>query len=165
MADPYLSEIRIFSFSIVPRGWMACNGQLLPISSNAALFSIIGTTYGGNGQTNFGLPNLQGRVPIHMGNGIVEGQSAGETGVTLITAQLPAHTHSVHANASADTSTPSGATIPGGGAVIYGSGPPNTAMNSAIVGSTGNGQAHTNMQPYLALNICICVSGIFPSRS
>jgi microcystin-dependent protein len=168
MSTPYLSEIRMFAFGIVPRGWAQCNGQLMSINSNQALFSLIGTTYGGDGIRTFALPNLQGRVPLHMGTkagvSYVEGQTAGEVNVTLNLSLLPTHTHLVNANSAADASAASSTTVPGGGGSAgYGS-PPNTAMNAAMVGSAGGSQPHTNLQPYLVLNFCICLSGIFPSR-
>lgn len=165
MSDQYLSEIRMFSFGFPPRGWAFCNGQILQINQNQALFALIGTTYGGNGQTTFALPNLQGRVPLHMGSGYVEGQTAGETAVTITTQTLPAHTHMVQANSGASTNLPSNSAVPGGGgAEGYGT-PPNSSMNPAIVGFAGGSQPHTNMQPFLVINFCIAVTGIFPSRN
>lgn len=169
MSAPYISEIRIFSFGFPPRGWALCNGQLLSIASNQALFSLLGTTYGGDGRTTFALPNLQGNVPLHMGNSsggnFVQGQTGGEVSVTLTTNQLPQHTHPVNANSTSDAPTPSKSTVPGGGGISTYASTPNTNMNPGIVGSAGSGQPHSNMQPYLALNFCISLQGIFPSRS
>lgn len=170
MSDPYLSEIRIFAFNFPPRGWALCNGQTLPINQNQALFSLLGTTYGGNGTTTFNLPNLQGCVPLHMGNnggiGYIIGQQAGETNVTLNLTQIAAHTHNVNANSGADANLPSASTVPGGGGVsAYGSPPDSTTMNAGIVGNTGGSQPHSNVQPSLVLNFCIATAGIFPSRN
>lgn len=142
-----------------------CNGQLLPIQQNQALFALLGTVYGGNGEVNFALPNLQGNVPLHMGSGFVLGQRGGEQGVTLNLTQLPAHTHVVKASSAATATSPSTSSVPGGGGA-QGFGPnPNTAMNSAIVGTSGGSQAHLNMQPFLTLNFCIALEGIFPSQT
>jgi len=164
MAEPFLSEIRMFSFGFAPRGWALCNGQLLSINQNQALFSLLGTTYGGNGITTFALPNLEGRVPIHMGNGVVLGQQAGEANVTINISELPQHTHIVQANSAANASGPSSTAVPGGGGV-EGYGPtPATPMNPAIIGPTGSSQPHNNMQPYLTINFSIALQGIFPSR-
>jgi len=169
MANQFLSEIRIFAFGMVPRGWVQCNGQALSIAQNAALFALVGTTYGGDGIQNFKLPNLQGRVPLHFGNGgggnYTTGQTAGEVNVTLNLQQLPQHTHLVQGNSTADASAASSTTVPGGGGAAGYGAPPNTAMNPAVVGTAGNSQAHPNMQPYLVLNFCIALTGIFPSRN
>jgi len=162
MAEPYISEIRIFSFNFAPAGWAACNGQLLPISQYQALFTLLGTTYGGDGTSNFALPNLQGRVPLCAGSNFAQGQQGGEAAVTLAADQLPQHTHMVQANSGADTNVGSNATVPGGGGAPGYGGPPDTDMNAAIVGNAGGGGAHSNMQPYLALNFCIY---LFPSQS
>lgn len=168
MATPFISEIRIFAFSIIPKGWTQCNGQTLLISQNAALFALVGTFYGGDGIQNFKLPNLQGRVPLHngiAGNSYTLGQTAGETSFTLNLQQLPQHVHLVQANSTADASAPSSTTVPGGGGAAGYGAPPNTAMNPAIVGPAGGSQPHSNMQPYLVLNFCIALQGIFPSRN
>jgi microcystin-dependent protein len=163
MAEPFLSEIRITSFNFAPKGWALCNGQLLPINQNQALFSLLGTTYGGNGQTNFALPDLQGRVPIHVGSGHTLGEQAGEQAHTLSISELPAHTHVMNAS-----NTPSETNLPTGGYLaISGNayGPPTNlaSMAPAEVGNTGGAQAHLNMQPFLALTFCIALQGIFPS--
>ena len=166
MAEPFLSEIRIMSFNFAPKGWAFCNGQLLPINQNQALFSLLGTTYGGDGRVNFALPNLQGRTPIHAGSGHTLGEQGGEQGHTLGVAELPAHVHSanasgVNANATIPNSTLDIAT--GGGFQIFR--PPSNliAMNPAMVANVGGSQAHLNMQPFLTLAFCIALQGIFPS--
>jgi microcystin-dependent protein len=165
MADPFLSEIRIFSFGFAPRAWAMCNGQVLPINQNQALFSLLGTTYGGNGQTNFALPNLQGRTPIHRGNGHSLGEPGGEQSHTLTQAEMPTHTHALNG-----TSTPADTNAPTGGYLAtinnaYGPAQNLVAMGPTALTSTGGSQAHLNMQPYLTLNFCIALQGIFPSPS
>ena len=165
MAEPFIAEVRLMSFAFAPRGWALCNGQLLPINQNQALFSLLGTTYGGNGTTNFALPNLQGRVPVHIGNGIVQGQSAGEQTHTLTLQELAMHAHPVNGN----NSTPNtGALLNNTWAAQSGSAysnSPNSAMNASTVGMTGGSQPHNNMQPYLTISFCIALQGIFPSRN
>jgi microcystin-dependent protein len=164
MGTPYLGEMRIFSFSFPPKGWAMCNGQLLPINQNQALFSILGTTYGGNGQTNFALPNLQGRMPVHFGNGISLGQVGGEASHTLTILELPAHSHPVAGSSTlANQGVPTGNLWAAGNAAYNPA--PNTTMNPAGIQSVGGGQPHDNMSPYLVLNVCIALQGIFPSRS
>jgi microcystin-dependent protein len=166
MAEPFLSEIRMFSFGFPPRGWALCDGQLLPINQNQGLFSLLGTTYGGDGRVNFGLPNLQGRVPIHMGSGHTLGERAGEQGHTLTIGELPTHTHVVNAtNTPASTNTPANNTLL---AVINNTytGPANlVAMAANEVGNVGGSQAHLNMQPFLVINFSIALQGIFPSQT
>ena len=162
MSEPYLGEIRAVSFNYAPKGWALCNGQLLSIQQNAALFSILGTTYGGNGINTFGLPNLQGRAPVHPGNSILLGEQAGAVGVTL-TANQAGHGHSVSASASA-TSNTAGGNFPGKAASsLYGASP-NTIMNNTIVSNAGGSQPHSNQQPYLVVTYVIALVGIFPSR-
>jgi microcystin-dependent protein len=170
MADPYLSEIRVFSFGFAPKGWAFCNGQTLSIQQNAALFALIGTLYGGNGTTTFQLPNLQGCVPLHMGAGpggtYTIGQQAGESNVTLNINTLGSHTHTVNANTTANANVPNSSVVPGGGNVTaYGTSAGGATMNPGIVGMTGGNQPHSNLQPYLVLNFCIATVGIFPSRN
>jgi microcystin-dependent protein len=175
MSTPFLSEIRIMSFNFAPQGWTMCNGQLLPINQNQALFSLLGTTYGGNGQTNFALPNLQGRVPMHMGSGHTLGESGGEYNHTLNISEMAGHTHSpvgkaVTANVvapSTSTALAQGrAAATGAPAVnIYGSGAPNRNFAAGVIGATGGSQPHNNQEPFLTLNFCIALQGIFPSQN
>lgn len=165
MAEPFLSEIRIMSFEFAPKGWALCNGQLLPINQNQALFSLLGTTFGGDGRVNFALPDLRARVPIHVGSGHTLGERGGEQAHTLSVAELPTHTHVVRGSADPAGNTPSNATVLGKSnpQAIYG-GPANlTAMAASSVSNTGGSQAHLNMQPFLTLNFCIALQGIFPS--
>ena len=165
MSEPFIGEIRMFSFNFPPRGWAFCNGQVLPINQNQALFSILGTTYGGNGQTTFALPNLQGRVPLHVGNGVDLGQATGEAAHTLIIQELPQHTHVPVSGGAANTPTPTNA-LPGQNtSQAFYSASPNTTMNPADVMPAGGSQPHDNMSPYLTLSFCIALQGIFPSRN
>ena len=173
MADPFMSEIRIFSFNFAPKGWALCNGQLLPINQNQALFSLLGTTYGGNGQTNFALPDLRSRVPFHFdGSGFVLGQVGGEENHTLTIAEIPTHTHTltpalnalVGANNNATQLNPVGNFWANSGKAVYTTAAANGAMGAATVSSTG-AQPHNNMSPFLTLNFCIALLGIFPSRN
>ena len=166
MAEPFLSEIRLFSFVFAPRGWAQCNGQLLPINQNQALFSLLGTTFGGDGRVNFALPDLRGRVPIHVGAGHILGERAGEQAHTLSIAELPAHAHNVNVinNTIADQQYPSATTRWASGGSFAGfHQSTNTAMDPATILPTGGSQAHLNMQPYLTLSYCIALQGIFPS--
>jgi microcystin-dependent protein len=173
MADePYISEIKLFAFNFPPRGWAPCNGQILPIASNQALFSLLGTTYGGNGQTTFGLPNLQGRVPIHFGNyfgggNYSLGQVGGQENVTLITPQIPVHTHFVQASNTAAADTyPTTTNLWAKGSSHSGfATTANNTMNPAAIGNSGGSQPHNNQSPYLVVNFCIAIQGIFPSRN
>lgn len=171
--DPFLAEIRIFAGNFAPTGWALCNGQILPISQNTALFSLLGTTYGGDGKTNFALPNLQGSAPMFFGQGPglsqrLLGETGGQSTVTLLQTQLPAHNHALQAiNDLGDSATPN----PGEGLARgvnlqpYGSGVPNTTMAAQAVGAAGGNQPHNNLQPYLTLNFIIALQGIFPQRS
>ena len=167
MSEPFLGEIRAFGFNFAPRGWAMCSGQILPIAQNTALFSLLGTTYGGNGQTTFALPDLRGRAPVHQGQGPglsnkSLGEQAGQETHTLIVTEMPAHTHSQPAsNAEQDTNRPVNA-VPARGGVYAGSGD-GTFMDANTL--AGGSQPHNNMQPYLALNYCIALEGIFPSRN
>jgi microcystin-dependent protein len=163
--EPFLGEIRLMSFAFPPKGWATCSGQLLAINSNAALFSILGTTYGGNGINNFALPNLQGAVAVHQGNGITLGQIGGSQSVQLNANQI-GHTHALSANATANSSSAAGnfpASAPSGD-VLYGP-TANTAMNPATLSPVGGSLPHNNLQPYLVVTYCIALQGIFPSRS
>lgn len=179
MAEPFLSEIRIFSFVFAPKGWALCNGQLLPINQNQALFSLLGTTYGGNGQTNFALPNLQGKVPIHEGSGHTLGESAGAYAVTINLQSMPTHQHGFSKNSCVDSTTanatvgdPTGAFWANNGKTAYSTTDPNPAnpintgaMHPSTVSNVGGSQPHTNIQPFLTLNFCIALQGIFPSQT
>lgn len=166
MSDPFIGEVKIVSFNFPPKGWAFCNGQLLPINQNQALFSILGTTYGGNGQTNFALPNLQGRVPFHFGGGFVLGQAAGEAAHTLIQNEIPAHFHALQASTSAATSNlPSGNTLATPATPLYGPATSPTTLTPTTLASAGGSQPHNNLQPYLVLNFVIALVGIFPSRN
>ncbi|MFN0148413.1 MAG: phage tail protein [Dehalococcoidia bacterium] len=166
MTEPFLGEIRIMSFGYPPKGWALCNGQLLPINQNQALFSLLGTTYGGDGRTTFALPNLQGRAPIHGGAGHTLGEPGGEQAHTLSVAELPTHTHT--ANGSSNTGSSQDAAgnvlgvVPGR---IYADPSPATALTPNTITTVGGSQAHLNMQPFLALNFSIALQGIFPSRN
>ena len=168
MAEPFLSEIRIFSFGFAPKGWALCNGQLLPINQNQALFSLLGTTYGGDGRVNFGLPNLQGRVPIHEGSGHTLGERGGEQGHTLTISELPTHTHVANAvNAAATASNPNNTRLLSNSiqAALYAPAGNLVAMDPRTIGNVGGSQAHLNMQPFLVLNFSIALQGIFPSQT
>jgi microcystin-dependent protein len=169
MSEPFLGQITIVGFNFAPRGWAQCNGQILPIAQNTALFSLLGTTYGGNGQTTFALPDLRSRVPIHVGQGpglssYALGQAAGTETVTLNINQMPTHNHLMGASSEEGApSSPSGQVPAKGG--IYGPAPDGTVMNPTVITNTGGSQPHENIQPYLTLNFCIALEGIFPSRN
>lgn len=163
MAEPFLSEIRIFSFAFAPKGWALCNGQLLPINQNQALFSLLGTTFGGDGRVNFALPDLRGRTPIHVGSGHTLGEKGGEQAHTLSIAELPTHTHVLNGiNANAATNSPTGNALANTTA-LYHAPTSLTALNPGSVTNTGGSQAHLNMQPFLTLSFGIALQGIFPS--
>lgn len=162
--EPFLGEIRLFSMGFAPKGWMACEGQLLSLTQNVALFSILGTTYGGDGKTNFNLPDLRGRVPIESGTTYVQGKADGEATHVLLTAEMPAHFH-VAAAASGPVNTTSPAAATWGNFNNGYSATANAPLNPAAIASTGQGLPHPNMQPYLAMNFCIATVGIYPSRS
>jgi len=167
MAEPFLSEIRLMSFNFAPKGWAFCNGQLLPINQNQALFSLLGTTFGGDGRVNFGLPNLQGRVPIHVGAGHTLGERGGEQAHTLSVAEIPTHVHVLQASPNeGDAVVPPGAVLASAApSALYG--PPESlaALNAGSVANVGGSQPHENMQPYLTLSFCIALQGIFPSAT
>jgi microcystin-dependent protein len=165
MAEPFLAEIRIMSFNFAPRGWALCNGQLLPINQNQALFSLLGTTYGGNGQTNFALPNLQGNSPLHQGQGLVRGEKGGSTAVTLTQQQMPQHIHTAQVRQVNGTSAnPANQFLANVVTFAYRNNISNlTTIHPQTLTSAGGSQAHTNMMPYLVLNFCIALQGIFPS--
>ena len=165
MAEPFLGELRLMSFVFPPKGWALCNGQLLPINQNQALFSLLGTTFGGDGRVNFALPDLRARTPIHAGGGHTLGERGGEQAHTLSVAELPQHTHGAFGTSSnATANSPSAAVgYARSGTAMYGSPAQLVAMASAAVGNTGGSQAHLNLQPYLTLSYCIALQGIFPS--
>ena len=163
MAEPFLSEIRIMSFVFAPKGWALCNGQLLPINQNQGLFSLLGTTFGGDGRVNFGLPDLRGRTPIHVGSGHTLGEKGGEQAHTLSIAELPTHVHLWEANSqNASTSVGVGNVLASSNK-LYGGLTNLTALNPGTVANVGGSQAHLNMQPFLTLSFCIALQGIFPS--
>lgn len=180
MSEPFMSEIRIMAFNFAPRGWVFCNGQILAINQNTALFSLIGVTYGGNGVSTFMLPNLQGKLPIHPGNGFVLGQSHGEITHTLTVQEMAAHNHLLRAkDAPADNDAAGTApgptmalaqglaqTSPSKTVEMYGTAPVNSAgaFESSAIGGTGNNEAHPNQQPFIVLNFCMALQGIFPTR-
>jgi microcystin-dependent protein len=166
MAEPFLSEIRLMSFGFAPKGWALCNGQLMPINQNQALFSLLGTTYGGDGRINFGLPDLQGRTPIHMGQGHTMGERGGEQAHTLSIAELPTHPHTmVGTNTVGAVAPPLNNILANTPALIY-DGPKNfTSLQPGTIANTGGSQAHLNMQPFLTLTFCIALQGIFPSQN
>ena len=165
MAEPFLSEIRLFSFSFAPKGWALCNGQLLPINQNQALFSLLGTTYGGDGRVNFALPDLQARVPIHVGGGHTLGERGGEQSHTLSLAEMPAHHHDLQGSpANADAPVP-GNNLLASANNLYAAPTNLTSLLPASVTNVGGSQAHLNLQPFLTLIFCIALQGIFPSRT
>ena len=163
MAEPFLSEIRIMSFVFAPKGWALCNGQLLPINQNQALFSLLGTTFGGDGRVNFALPDCRGRTPIHVGSGHTLGERGGEQAHTLSISELPTHTHVLSGkNANAAVNTGNGGVL-ANTVAVYHSPTSLTSLNPKSVTNTGGSQAHLNMQPFLTLSFCIALQGIFPS--
>ena len=168
MANPYVGEIRMFGGNFAPSGWMFCSGQLLQISENDVLFNLIGTTYGGDGQSTFALPNLQSRLPVHMGAGFSIGEAAGVEQVTLTTNEIATHSHTLLATSNAANGTaPSGSVLPGRTALStvtpYGSDAPIISTSPAGISSVGGSQPHSNMQPYLCINFIISMFGIYPS--
>ena len=166
MATPFLGELRIFSFGFAPRGWATCNGQLMPINQNQALFSVLGTTFGGNGTTTFALPNLQGRVPMHTSSAYPLGDAGGEDAHHLTTAEIPGHTHQVNASAArATTHNVVGNIWAATLTNQYATGTATATLNPGAIANSGSSRAHENRPPMLGLNICIAIVGIFPSRS
>ena len=177
MADPFVAEIRVFPFNFPPKGWAFCDGQILPISQNTALFSLLGTTYGGDGKATFALPNLQGRVPMHPGQGPgLSLHDLGETGgsdtVSLLSTEMPAHTHNVGSNnlntgqtGVAAGDAPGKAVLSGAAQNIYATGNPDTQFHQQVIGNTGGSQPHNNDMPSLGLNFCIALQGVFPPRT
>ncbi len=170
MSEPFVGEIRMFGGNFAPRGWALCDGQLLTVSQNDALFSLFGTIYGGDGRTTFGLPDLRGRVPIHMGQGPglssrSIGNKSGAENATVSSNQLAAHSHTLVASGdAASTTSPSAGVLGTPTPTPYSSNAPTVAMNASAIGSTGGGQSHVNMQPYLCVNFIVALVGIYPSR-
>lgn len=166
--QPYIGEIRLFPWNWAPRNWALCNGAILSIQQNSALFSLLGTMYGGNGQTTFALPNLQGRTPVHRGGNYSQGETEGEEQVTISLATMPAHQHAFYGTSTTGTSTDAvgvlGTDSSSAGAFYAADTTPLTISPQSI-GANGGGQAHNNMQPYLVMNYCIAIYGIFPSRN
>jgi microcystin-dependent protein len=170
MAEPYVGEIRMFAGNFAPAGWMFCDGQLLAISENQTLFQLIGTTYGGDGQSTFALPDLRGRLPLHQGNGLILAEIGGTEEITLTASQLPAHSHKLQATTDAASTA-----VPGGSVTLaralaatitpYGSDNPSTNMSTQMIGSVGGSQPHTNFQPYQCIDFIISLFGIFPSQT
>src|SRR5215813_6055601 len=166
MSTPYIGEIRMFAGNFAPVGWAFCNGQLLPISGNDALFNLIGTTYGGDGQNTFALPNLSSRVPIHQGPGFVIGQTGGEESVTLTVQQIPSHTHVAQCQSTnGGQSTPQSGVWAASASNPYSNVAPNTPMNASALAPSGGSQPHDNMLPFLVINFIISLFGVFPSQS
>lgn len=166
MSTPFMAEIKIVSFGFAPKGWAACNGQFLPINQNQALFSLLGTTYGGNGQTTFALPDLRSRTPIHVGQGFTEGQAGGQEQHTITMTEMPQHTHLITAqNGVGGPTTPAGNILSKAPANIYGPATALVPMNAVSAGVAGGSQPHENRQPYLVLNMVIALQGIFPSQN
>jgi microcystin-dependent protein len=166
MAEPFLSEIRMMSFNFPPKGWAFCNGQLLPINQNQALFSLLGTTYGGDGRVNFGLPDLQGRTPIHMGNGHTLGERGGEQNHTLSIPEIPTHVHFANGSSTAaETNVATNAAYLGLINNTYTAAANLVTMAPGEIGNTGGSQAHLNMQPFLTISFSIALQGIFPSQN
>lgn len=173
MSEPFLAEVRIVGFNFAPRGWAFCDGQILPINQNQSLYSLLGTTYGGDGRTSFALPDLRGRTPIHVGNNDAGGshsygQKGGVETITLSAAEMPQHNHGQKATSEdASIATPTGNQLAKTADNVYGakSTDPNDQLNAGSIANVGGGQAHDNMQPYLAVNFCIALRGLFPSRN
>ncbi len=172
MSNPFVAEIRIFPFNFAPTGWAFCDGQLMPISQNTALFSLLGTTYGGDGRSNFALPNMQGNAPMQPGQGPGLslhdlGETGGEQAVTLLTTEMPAHAHTLNASGGDGTDPqPAGELLASGiGVGMYAAPGPSAQLAFSAIAPVGGSQPHNNMQPYLTLNFCIALQGVFPARS
>lgn len=169
MAEPFLAEIRIMSFDFPPKGWALCNGQLLPINQNQALFALLGTTYGGDGRVNFALPDLRGRVPVHFGAGFTQGTRGGEQAHTLTQSEMPQHIHFQQASTQVGNASPprpsNNILADSAPSLGYNGGTGLVALNPLTVTNIGGSQAHDNMQPYLTVSFCIALQGIFPSRN
>jgi len=165
MSQPYVGEIRMFGGNFAPAGWMFCNGQLLPISEYETLFNLIGTTYGGDGQSTFALPDLRGRLPVHMGSGFVRAQIGGAETVTLTTSQMPAHPHTVSATTNSNTASFPGGNFLAAGPDIYDQNKSGTSSMAPAIGPAGGSQPHDNFQPYLCVSFILSLFGVFPSQS
>ena len=170
MSEPFLAEVKMVGFNFAPRGWAFCDGQILPINQNQSLYSLLGTTYGGDGRTTFALPDLRGRTPVHVGSGINQGQKGGEEGHTLTTAEMPQHTHSSSANTAtgnqgSDISPTNNVLASQARRELPIYAQPTNLTHLSPVANTGGGQPHENMQPFLAVNFCIALQGLFPSRN
>lgn len=166
MSEPFLAEVKIVGFNFAPRGWAFCDGQILPINQNQSLYSLLGTTYGGDGRTTFALPDLRGRVPLHQGSNHRLGQKSGEETHTLSVPEMPAHTHGLSAsNQASDTTNIANHILGVATAPVYGDGKNLVSMKPGTIANVGGSQAHENMQPYLAVNFCIALRGLFPSRN
>jgi microcystin-dependent protein len=166
MGTPFMGEIKIVAFNFAPKGWAQCNGQFLPINQNQALFSILGTTYGGNGQTTFALPDFRGRIPIHQGQSFLTGNAGGQETHTLTQSEMPAHTHVLQANKqAADVNVLSGNLFGQASGGIYGNPTTLTSLLPSTISNVGGSQAHENRQPYLVLCFIIALQGVFPSRN
>lgn len=166
MSTPFLGEIKIVAFNFPPKGWAGCNGQLLPINQNQALFSILGTTYGGDGRVNFALPDFRGRIPQHYGQGFTLGQALGEEFHTVTQSEMPAHNHFLQANSNAaDKAVPPNNFLANVSTKVYGAVANLTTLNPSSVTNTGGSQPHENRQPFLVLNFIIALQGIFPSQN
>ena len=172
MSDPFVAEIRIFGFNFAPKGWATCDGQLLPISQNTALFALLGTMYGGDGKSTFALPDLQGSVPMHagQGQGLSErqiGEASGTESVTLLQSEIPAHAHQISGDTGIANSQDAANNLfarPFGGGNMYRAGGPTATMATEAISPTGGSLPHSNMQPYLTLLFCIAMQGVFPPR-
>jgi microcystin-dependent protein len=167
MSQPFMGEIKLISWNFPPKGWAFCNGQFLPINQNQALFSLFGTTYGGNGQTTFALPDFRGRVPVHVGSGFTQGEAAGEAAHTLTTSEMTQHIHTAQGfTQNGDQVVPTGNVLSVVTGLYAGGGSGSlVALNAASVSNVGGSQAHENRQPYLVLNFVVALIGIFPSRN
>jgi microcystin-dependent protein len=162
---PFLGQLMLASWNYTTQGWAQCNGQLMPIAQNQALFALLGTTYGGDGRVTFALPNLQGRTPVGFGNGINLGQAGGEEYHTLLASEVPLHGHTLQAASGANSTKPGGNLVAGGGATLFTGAANLGAMSAGTIGNTGGSQPHENRQPYLVMNWCIALQGIFPSQN
>ncbi len=165
MSEPFLAEVRMVGFNFAPRGWAFCDGQILPINQNQSLYSLLGTTYGGDGRTSFALPDLRGRVPMHVGNGVTEGQKSGEETHTLSVNEIPQHQHVARASTNTGSTINPAGQVLGQALNVYANPTATTALRAGSVTNVGGGQAHNNMQPSIAINFCIALQGLFPSRN